>query len=74
LLPVAVAVLFYSPLFASFARILIRGCLVDLAGRVILQPPSEDRVSAFVFGMLVLSTQIDMYGPNALGGGSGGIF
>jgi hypothetical protein len=31
-------------------------------------------VSAFIFGMLVLSTQIDMYGSNALGGGGGGGF
>ena len=31
-------------------------------------------VSAFIFGMIVLSSQIDMYGPNALGGGGGGGF
>jgi hypothetical protein len=29
-------------------------------------------VSAFIFGMIVLSTQLDMYGSNAVKGGGGG--
>jgi hypothetical protein len=29
-------------------------------------------VSAFIFGMIVLSSQLEMYGPNAMGGGGGG--
>jgi hypothetical protein len=31
-------------------------------------------VSSFILGMIVFSTQMDMYGPNALGGSSSGMF